>query len=956
MSFNIFIYCLIPSLGPAMFQRILMAKDVYQSRQAFTYAAGINTLILAVVAWLAILLRTSNADLEPSSLILHVVDTYAYVGLKGVIVVGVMALAMSTADSELNASSVLATHDLLRLLFPSLKVSVTLARISSALIGVAGLALALQGGDMLQLILTTVSFYRPIVTVPLLLAIFGFRSSPRACLAGMVAGASTVFVWNNYFAYTEIPSFLPGMLANFSVLTSLHYLLDEETRVKVLEKDKGKTSQAEDDEINPLFKLQRERRERWEMRWEALRTFDLTDYLISHFAQEDRNYFLLGLYIIAATYLGFYLIDEPLLSSPATHVAIRNGISYIALTFTALLLTLPIWSASRKDNYLYALLWLMSIWLLLFVCGPLMILLSDFHISLILVLAVSLFLSVLLLHWPLALCLASSGIASALIFFYRYTGTLNLPKAITSLQYDFVYAFFMLTILFVAIIIGQELYRNLIAKYHKLDIALANLQDENRQYKVMLESLFVENTILKRSLQKAKANEFAELVHENRYARSVIEDVRKKVGGNTSEELSPASGALHSIDTRLTEAATHLVDLVDRSNHVPLDVLHVRMEDFVQRIEILLDFRQEKKAVVHQCSEFPEIQCDVEKMINVALDSVQFVRKHVGSDVLIRVVLERTRLRYPLNSIQNMDYVKEIDALRWTITTESILPSVSPTYTAKLAHKEPDASLLSQGEEMVMAQRVVDAHYGYWELMPQGLLYVIPVELSQVRPEDMDIMAPGLDSDWERADDTYPGAKEAEEALIAAVSVRSDADIALVRDAIDLIKDYHGPVKRKSGEPFYLHPIAIAQIVLDYNQDEATILGALLHDTVEDTPLSLDQLEVRFNKEVRQIVDGVTHLDSAVGGVHRIKLEDTENLLQLMSAKDQRILYIKIADRMHNMRTIQFKKYASQLKKANETIQFFVPLCKELGLKTAARELEELCTEVFKNGRNQGKK
>ena len=75
-----------------------------------------------------------------------------------------------------------------------------------------------------------------------------------------------------------------------------------------------------------------------------------------------------------------------------------------------------------------------------------------------------------------------------------------------------------------------------------------------------------------------------------------------------------------------------------------------------------------------------------------------------------------------------------------------------------------------------MSQQVIDSHYGYWEVIPLGLIYIIPVELSHVRPNDLDLLPPSLQAQWERADDTYPGAKEAEEALITAVSERSTAD------------------------------------------------------------------------------------------------------------------------------------------------------------------------------------
>ena len=139
----------------------------------------------------------------------------------------------------------------------------------------------------------------------------------------------------------------------------------------------------------------------------------------------------------------------------------------------------------------------------------------------------------------------------------------------------------------------------------------------------------------------------------------------------------------------------------------------------------------------------------------------------------------------------------------------------------------------------------------------------------------------------------------------------------------------------------------MAHIVLAYNQDEATVLGALLHDTVEDTPMLLENIETMFGQAVAGIVDGVTHLESNKDTVYKVKLSTHENICQLLEVSDQRVLYVKLADRMHNMRTIQYKPAASQQKKAEETLQFFVPLAEKLGLPAAAAELKELCLAVL---------
>ena len=230
---------------------------------------------------------------------------------------------------------------------------------------------------------------------------------------------------------------------------------------------------------------------------------------------------------------------------------------------------------------------------------------------------------------------------------------------------------------------------------------------------------------------------------------------------------------------------------------------------------------------------------------------------------------------------------------------------------------------------------------------PSHQLYVIPVKLREVRPQDMDLPEMELGAKLTRADDTYPGAQEQEAAFVKAVQERTQADLKLIGDAVELIKEYHGPVRRNSGEPFYLHPLAVAHIVLDYHQDEATVLGALLHDTVEDTSLTPDQIAIRFNEEVRKIVNGVTHLDSNKDTFYKVKLSPHENIRMLLEVDDQRVLYVKLADRLHNMRTIQYKPYVSQRRTSEETLLFFVPLAEHLGLKEAAGELKELCFEVL---------
>ena len=254
---------------------------------------------------------------------------------------------------------------------------------------------------------------------------------------------------------------------------------------------------------------------------------------------------------------------------------------------------------------------------------------------------------------------------------------------------------------------------------------------------------------------------------------------------------------------------------------------------------------------------------------------------------MVLLGVEDTQLGYAVDSI-SPDHIKKVRALRFAITTTSRLPELAALYTAQIGEEGIMQPKAATNMTLLANERIVKAHYGYSSTIGAGhalsLIYVIPVNVRKVRSKDMDTPQMQLGASWPRADDSYPGAQAQESAFLQAVKERSKADLSLVEKAIDLIKDYHGPIMRQSGEPFYLHPIAVAQIVLDYNQEEATLLGALLHDTVEDTPLTLEQVALLFNEEVCNIVQGVTHMESNKATNCKVLLSHPENVHRLLRA------------------------------------------------------------------------
>ncbi len=166
------------------------------------------------------------------------------------------------------------------------------------------------------------------------------------------------------------------------------------------------------------------------------------------------------------------------------------------------------------------------------------------------------------------------------------------------------------------------------------------------------------------------------------------------------------------------------------------------------------------------------------------------------------------------------------------------------------------------------------------------------------------------------------------------------ADLALLERAYLVAERLHAPQTRKSGDPYITHPLAVATILADIGMTEPTLVAALLHDTVEDTPYALEQLRAEFGDEVALLVDGVTKLDKVKYG-DSAQAETIRKMIVAMS-RDIRVLVIKLADRLHNMRTLRYLKQETQERKARETLDIFAPLAHRLGMNTLKWELEDL--------------
>ena len=168
--------------------------------------------------------------------------------------------------------------------------------------------------------------------------------------------------------------------------------------------------------------------------------------------------------------------------------------------------------------------------------------------------------------------------------------------------------------------------------------------------------------------------------------------------------------------------------------------------------------------------------------------------------------------------------------------------------------------------------------------------------------------------------------------------------------AYDFAVKAHGNQKRASGDPYSVHPIEVANILTDLKLDSATIATGLLHDTIEDTFATYETIKGEFGTEVADLVDGVTKISVLENTASPNSKAENFRKLILATSKDIRVLLVKIADRLHNMRTIKaIKKFEKRQRISQETMEIYAPLADRMGMHRIRDELEDLSFEVLNN-------
>jgi len=429
----LFLFFMVPGLDPALFQRITMAKSTMQIAKAFIISGIVITCFYMLVDFAGVLLLADNVtNIDENNVLQYVLDNYCPTGFKGFFMIGIMAMIMSTADSYINTSSILFSYDLCQSLGVKLSEQKTLLliRISSLLIGIAGLLLSFFSGNLLEMILTSHGFYMPIVSVPLILAIFGFRSSSTAVLIGMVAGFVTVI----YFKiFSKVDSIMPGMLGNVVFFMGSHYILGEKGGWVGI-KDKS-----------PLVALRLERKINNFL--QSIKTFSFIKFCQNNTPKEERIFVYFGLFSTIIIFSNAYSVPKNLYEQ---YMSTLNFIYYSTLVLSAVFITYPVWIEKFKNKIFISVLWNLTVFYNLVFCSSLLVVISLFNQINVAVLITGLITVAILMRWQVAISMIISGVAMSIWFYENYIELDFVPDYVVNLQFKIIYFLLLISTVLIA--------------------------------------------------------------------------------------------------------------------------------------------------------------------------------------------------------------------------------------------------------------------------------------------------------------------------------------------------------------------------------------------------------------------------------------------------------------------------------------------------------------------------
>lgn len=431
----LFLWTAIPAFNPAVFQRIAMAKDIKQAKKSFLIASLVIFLIACTICWTGVTVLSIYPDLKGDnalrSIILSFILDYGWiVGFKGLILAAIMAMVMSTVDSYINSSSVLLIHDLRESLNLKVEDELFSTRLCSMVIGGIAILFALRGGSLLDSYIWASMCYMPIVTVPFVMSVLGFRSSSKSVLFAMFSAVFVTFFWEICLKENMggVGGLIPGMVTNLVALFFFHYLFKQQGGWV------GIKNPA------PLIAMREARREDLKELWNSMKSFNLMATCRNNTPSNEGTISLLGLFVMVSTLINAIAMPQELLPEYRTLI---NMFYPVTLVISMPLIAYPLWRYRWKNknmvNNLAVISWNASMFFILVCFSGLLALLSNFAEIQMIAFMINIIIVASLFKWRWALFNIISGILITLYCYKVYLAPYQTMPGDAGVEYKISY-------------------------------------------------------------------------------------------------------------------------------------------------------------------------------------------------------------------------------------------------------------------------------------------------------------------------------------------------------------------------------------------------------------------------------------------------------------------------------------------------------------------------------------
>ncbi|AVP87940.1 Putative Na+/proline symporter [Candidatus Phycorickettsia trachydisci] len=600
-------FFMIPELEPPIFQRISMGSNVNQVVKAFKYAGLICFLIQSIIALLGILIFSYNPNLNPDNLVSYIISRYAYIeGFKGILAIGIMAMIMSSADSMINSVSIIFAHDVCKPLgFKWAQNELIVARFTAVIVGITSMFFALRVDSVFELIISFAGLYLPIVSIPFIFTIFGFRSSEKSVLAAMGGSLITILLLRIFFAESTIDSFIPGILASVIFLFGFHYLTNQ----------KGGWVGIKDQKTYRAIMDSRKRF--WHKIWYGIKNFSFIDFCKSYTPNKVEIFFFLGLFAIISTLITMISMR----SSELFYTNIIAGCYISVFTFACYLLIYPLWPNTFKKHTFVAIFWVTATFYInIFMNGIFFVVSNGSQIQ-----TAIFFLNItailILFGWQAALLMLLMGFIGSLWFVKAF---LNLNYLnIIDIQFYLVFCLLLISSILVAFLKPHQ--ETNIQNQELLSLQSKELYHMSQQ--------LLKHMIIRQEFINNVNHEIRTPIH---HVGAYINDLEDNLDTSSNQEKRESLAALKKGYERIRSYMDNILDLSKLTNDkVKLKYETINFQELINEIidqfaKLYLDDKEIQ--FYFKCnSKDLKVRCDKDKitqvLINLLKNAVEFTPK-----------------------------------------------------------------------------------------------------------------------------------------------------------------------------------------------------------------------------------------------------------------------------------------------------------------------------------------